>query len=85
MAAERDSKKILASAEEESRNLDKYLHDSEVENEKMSKKWKRKKHRWENNENVAVRSKRWHESIENNENISVSSDDSESENEKSKK
>ena len=38
MAAERDSKTILASAEEKSQNLDEYLHDSEVENEKMSKK-----------------------------------------------
>ena len=34
MAAERDSKKILSSGEEESRNLDEYLDDSEAENEK---------------------------------------------------
>ena len=45
MAAERDSKTILAFAEEKSRNLDEYLHDSEVENEKMSKKWKSKNYR----------------------------------------
>ena len=32
------SKKILSSNEEESRDLDEYLDDSEAENEKMSKK-----------------------------------------------
>ena len=38
--AERDSKEILSSGEEESRNLDEYLDDSEAKNEKMSKKRK---------------------------------------------
>ena len=42
IAAERDSKEILSSGEEESRNLDEYLDDSEAENEKMSKKRKSK-------------------------------------------
>ena len=40
IAAERDSKEILSSGEEESRNLDEYLDDSEAKNEKMSKKRK---------------------------------------------
>ena len=79
LAAERDSKKLLASAEEERRNLGEYLHDSEVENEKMSKKRKSRKHRRENNENVAVRSKRWRQSVDNKENISGWSDDSKAE------
>ena len=41
-SVERDSKEILSSGEEESRNLDEYLDDSEAENEKMSKKRKSK-------------------------------------------
>ena len=40
IAAERVSNEILSSGEEESRNLDEYLDDSEAENEKMSKKRK---------------------------------------------
>ena len=40
--AERDSKEILSSGEEESRNLHEYLDDSEAENEKMSRKRKSK-------------------------------------------
>ena len=43
MAAERDSKKILSSAEEESRNLGEYLNNSKAENEIISKKRKCKK------------------------------------------
>ena len=43
MAAEWDSKEILSFGEEESRNLDEYLDDSEAENEKMSTKRKSKK------------------------------------------
>ena len=43
MAAERDSKKILSSAEQESGNLGEYLDDSKAESEKMSKKRKSKK------------------------------------------
>ena len=41
-SVERDSKEILSSGEEESRNLDEYLDDSEAENEKMSKNRKSK-------------------------------------------
>ena len=40
MAVEWDWKEILYSGEEESRNLDEYLDDSEAENEKISKKRK---------------------------------------------
>ena len=67
MAAKRDSKEILSSSEEESRNLHKYLDDSEAENDKMSKKRKSKKHRRENTENVAARNRR--QSTENKENV----------------
>ena len=67
IAAEGDSKEILSSGEEESRNLDEYLDDSDAENEKVSKKRKSKKHRRENTENVATRSRR--QSIANQENL----------------
>ena len=43
MAAEQDSKEILSSGEEESRNLDEYLYVSEAENDKMNNKRKSKK------------------------------------------
>ena len=43
MAAERDSKEIVSSGEEESRNLDEYLYVSEAEKDKMNNKRKSKK------------------------------------------
>ena len=59
------AKEILSSGEEESRNLDEYLDDSEAENEKVSKKTKSEKHHCESAENMTARSKRWHQSIKN--------------------
>ena len=59
MVSERDSKEILSSGEQESRNLDEYFDDSEGVNEKVSKKRKSKNSspRKHSCENVAARSK----------------------------
>ena len=73
------AKKILSSGEEESRNLDEYLDDSEAANKKVNKK-----NRQESAENMTARSKRWCQSIKNKETF-LHGDDSGAENKKSKK